>query len=70
MPWDGLHCVMLLFPDQYDILFEAMTMEIIDCIALFGMYCMCLTNVHGSNRNETCNINTTTIYLCCKRQGP
>ena len=25
---------------------EAMAMKIIDPIALFGMYCICLTNVH------------------------
>ena len=36
---------------------EAMAMEIIDSIALFGMYCICITNVHRSNEYEACNRN-------------
>ena len=31
---------------------EAMTMKIIASIALFGMYCICLTNAYKSNRHE------------------
>ena len=31
---------------------ETMTMKIIASIALFGTYCICLTNVHRSNRYE------------------
>ena len=34
---------------------EAMTMKMIDSISLFGMYCICFTNVHRSNRYEACN---------------
>ena len=33
---------------------EAMTMKIIDSIGQFGMYCICITNVHISNRYEAC----------------
>ena len=31
---------------------EVEAMKIIDSIALFGTYCICLTNVHRSNRYE------------------
>ena len=34
---------------------EAMTMKIIDSIALFGMYYICLSNIHKSNHYEACN---------------
>ena len=34
---------------------EAMTMKIIDSIALFGTNCICSTNVHRSNRFEARN---------------
>ena len=56
MPWVGLQCVILLFPDHSHLLFEAMTMKNIDSIALFGtfMYFICLTNVHRFNRYEGC----------------
>ena len=35
--------------------FEAMAMEIIKSIALFGTYYTCLTNVHRSNNYKMCN---------------
>ena len=34
---------------------EAMTTKIIDSIAIFGTYCILLTNVHRSNRYDACN---------------
>ena len=34
---------------------QAITMRIIDSTALFGTYCVCLTNVHRSNRYEARN---------------
>ena len=55
MPWVGLQCVIVLFPDHTHFLLEAMTMKIIDTIALFGAYCICLTNAHISNLNKACN---------------
>ena len=38
--------------DYTHLLLKAMTKKIIDSIAQFGMYCICLTNVHISNRYE------------------
>ena len=35
----------------------AMTMAIIDYMALFGTHCSCLTNIHGSHRYKVCNQN-------------
>ena len=44
---------------------EAMTMKMIDSIALFGTYCICLTNIHKSNRYDACNRieNKQLIYV-------
>ena len=49
------HRLIVLFPDHTHLLLEAMTMEIVGSIAPFGMYCICLTNEHSSNRYEACN---------------
>ena len=46
MPWVGLQYVIVLFPNHTHLLVEAMTNEITDYIALFGTYCIFLTNVH------------------------
>ena len=40
---------------------KAMTMKIIDSTALFGTYCICLTNVYSSNRYEACKRKYITI---------
>ena len=66
MPWVGLQCVYVLFPDHTHLLLEAMTMKIFDFIALFGMYCICQTTVHRSYRYMTCN-RIYTIDFCCKK---
>ena len=49
------HRLIVLFPDHTHLLLEAMAMEIIGSIALFGMYFICLPNEHISNRYEACN---------------
>ena len=60
MPWVGLQCVIMLFPEQTHLLSEAMTMIIImNYIALFRTNFICLTNVHRSYRNEACNRKET-----------
>ena len=46
MPWVGLQCVIVLFPNHTHLLVEAMANEITDYIALFGTYCIFSTNVH------------------------
>ena len=35
VPWDGLQCVIVLFPDHIHLLLKAMTMKIIDSNVLF-----------------------------------
>ena len=65
--WVGLQCVIVLFPDHAHLLLEAVT-KIIDSVALFGTFCIGLTNVHKSNRYEACNI-IQTMCFCCKKQG-
>ena len=45
-----------IFPDHTHLLLKGMTKKMIDYIALFGAYCILLTNVHRSNRYEACNI--------------
>ena len=55
MPWVCLQCMIVLFPDLTHLLLEAMAMKILDSIALFGTYCICLTNIHRSNSYEACN---------------
>ena len=52
VPWIGLQCVVVLFPDHTHLLLEVMTMKIIYSLPLFVTYCICLTNVHRSNRYE------------------
>ena len=44
---------------------EAMAMQIIASVALFGTYYIYLTHVHICNRYEACN-RKLTIDLCCK----
>ena len=55
VPWVGLQCVIVLFPDHPRLLLKAVTMKIVDSIALFGTNCTCLTNVRRSNRYEACS---------------
>ena len=40
--------------------------EKIDSIALFGTYCICLTNVHRSNRYEAFNITNKQLICVAK----
>ena len=47
---------------------EAMTMIIIESLELFGTNCICLANVHSSNRYEACNRKQLLIYIA-KKQG-
>ena len=63
MLWVGLQCVIVLFPDHTHLLLEAMTMKIIDSIAPFGTYCICLTNVHRSNNHKACKIIFSVLIL-------
>ena len=66
VPWVGLQCAIVLFPDHTHLLLEAMTMKIIDSVAPFGTYCFYLTNVHRSNRYEV-KENKQLIYVAkCK----
>ena len=41
VPWLGLYCVIVLFSNYTLFILEAMTMKIVDSIALFGTYCIC-----------------------------
>ena len=46
VPWVDLQCVIVLLPDHTHLLLEAMTKKKNNSIALFGTFCIYLTNVY------------------------
>ena len=59
--------MIVVFSDHTHLLLKTMPMKIVESIALFGT----LTNIHRSNRYETCNknLNNMLVFLG-KLQSP
>ena len=51
--------------DHTHLLLKALTKKTIDSIAQFGTHCICLTNVHRSNRYEALK----QLIFVAKKQG-
>ena len=63
-------CDCAIFSDHTHLLLEGKTKKLIDYIALFGAYCIRLTNVHRPNRYEACNIIKKKKRFLLQKQGP
>ena len=61
--------MIVLFPDHTRLRLEAMTIKIIESIALFGTYCIRLTNLHRSNRYDARVIENKQMIYVAKSKG-